>query len=95
MKLRFNPLQVFKTSKTPAGLYARQKWMGESNTGRWEKDFKATVDILLKNQGKDGSWKESEVETINRLSGITPAKKMGLYSKSILLSKDNFFFIIN
>jgi hypothetical protein len=70
MKLRFNPLQVFKTSKTPAGLYARQKWLGESNTSRWEKDFKATLNILLKNQGKDGSWKESGVETINRLFGL-------------------------
>jgi hypothetical protein len=70
MKPCFDPLQVFKTSKTPAGLYARQKWLGESNTVRWENDFKATVDILLNNQGKDGSWKESEVETINRLFGL-------------------------
>jgi len=70
VKPRFNPLQVFKASKTPAGLYARQKWLGESNNSRWEKDYKATVNILLENQCSDGSWKESEVETINRLFSL-------------------------
>lgn len=28
--LRYNPLQIFKASKTPAGLYARQKWRDEA-----------------------------------------------------------------
>ena len=43
MTLRFNPLQVFKSSKTPAGLYARQKWLGESGTRQWKNVFRAMV----------------------------------------------------
>lgn len=30
--LKYNPLQVFEESKTPAALYARQKWMQQAET---------------------------------------------------------------
>ena len=70
MKLRFNPLQVFKSSKTPAGLYARQKWLGESTTRQWKTDFEETSSNLFADQASDGSWHQSEVETITRLFGL-------------------------
>jgi hypothetical protein len=70
MKLRFNPLQVFKSSKTPAGLYARQKWLGESTTRQWKTDFQETVTNLFADQAGDGSWHQAEVETITRLFGL-------------------------
>jgi hypothetical protein len=70
MKVRFDPLQVFKTSKTPAGLYARQKWLGESGARHWKNDFQETVTRLIADQGDDGSWHQSEVETITRLFGL-------------------------
>ncbi|UCE51908.1 MAG: hypothetical protein JSV31_22005 [Desulfobacterales bacterium] len=70
MKLRFSPLQVFKSSKTPAGLYARQKWLGESATRQWKNDFQETVTKLMADQASDGSWQQSEVETIARLFGL-------------------------
>ena len=67
MQLRFNPLQVFKASTTPAGLYARRNWLGESNTRTWKNDFHNTLLILMKDQKRDGSWNGSEIETITRL----------------------------
>ena len=50
MKLGYHPYQIFRLSKTPAGLYARQEWLGEAETSRWKTDFKETVDFLLANQ---------------------------------------------
>ncbi|MFC1880548.1 hypothetical protein ACFL2S_03485 [Thermodesulfobacteriota bacterium] len=70
MKLSFDPYMVFKSSKTPAGLYARQKWLGESHDRRWKKDFDETVEKLIAEQANDGSWHQSEVETIGRLFGL-------------------------
>jgi hypothetical protein len=70
MKIRFDPLQIFKSSKTPAGLYARQKWLGDSDTRRWKNDFHETVTKLVADQDEDGSWYQSEVETITRLFGL-------------------------
>ncbi|MBN1625065.1 MAG: hypothetical protein JW944_00960 [Deltaproteobacteria bacterium] len=62
MKPRINPLHVFKNSKTPAGLYACQKWLVESDNGQWKNDFREVVKGLFKNQNKNGSWKESQIE---------------------------------
>ena len=70
MKLSFDPYMVFKSSKTPAGLYARQKWLAESDDRRWKKDFQATVEKLFTDQAHDGCWQQSEVETIMRLFGL-------------------------
>ncbi|MGD9175438.1 MAG: hypothetical protein PVF29_14840 [Desulfobacterales bacterium] len=70
MKLRYDPYQVFRNSKTPAGLYARQKWLGEADTPRWKINFKETIAVLLADQLHDGSWRHSTVETIQRLFGL-------------------------
>ena len=70
MKLRCDPYQVFRFSKTPAGLYARQKWLGEAKTDQWKIDFKETVAVLLADQLSDGSWSGSTIETIKRLFGL-------------------------
>lgn len=43
MKLRYDPYQVFRFSKTPVSLYARQKWLGEAGTSQWKIDFKESV----------------------------------------------------
>lgn len=69
-RLHHNPLQIFKASKTPAGLYARQKWLGESNTSEWQVDFHETVLSLMNGQSDDGSWNQSPIESIRRLFGL-------------------------
>jgi hypothetical protein len=70
MKLSYDPYQVFQFSKTPAGLYARQKWLAAAETDQWKIDFKETVAALLADQLPDGSWSRSTIETIKRLFGL-------------------------
>lgn len=70
MNLRYNPYQIFTASKTPAGLYARQKWIGQADTRQWKTDFEETVTTLFADQADDGSWHQSDVETISRLFGL-------------------------
>ena len=43
MLLKANPYQVFQVSKTPVGLYARQKWFGQQSSKSWKIDFENTV----------------------------------------------------
>ena len=62
MKLSFDPYMVFKSSKTPAGLYARQKWLEESDDRQWKKDFEEAVEELFADQARDGSWGETDTE---------------------------------
>lgn len=62
MKLSFDPYMVFKSSKTPPGLYAHQKWLAESHDREWQKDFEETVEKLFTDQAHDGSWGETEAE---------------------------------
>jgi hypothetical protein len=61
---------VFRSSNTPAGLYARQKWLGESSTPEWKEDFTAAVDKLVRGQSADGLWQGTAIETIQRLFGL-------------------------
>lgn len=68
--MRFNPLQIFKAGKSPAGLYARRKWLDEAATSVWQSDFQDTVSSLMAGQSADGSWHQSPVETIRRLFGL-------------------------
>lgn len=68
--MRYNPLQIFKASKKPAGLYARKKWLGESGNAAWVADYNMTVAILMKGQAPDGSWEQSPMETIRHLFGL-------------------------
>ena len=70
VKLSHNPFHIFKASKTPAGLYARQKWLGDSDTSEWQDDFRETVLSLMNGQSDDGSWNESPLESIRRLFGL-------------------------
>ena len=70
MQLPYDPIQVFKTSITAAGLYARQKWLGESHTKSWKTDFNFTVARLLEGQFSDGSWEHSIIKTIRHLFGL-------------------------
>ena len=70
IKLRYDPYQIFRSSKTPPGLYARQKWLGETGTPRWESDFRETVAALMADQLPDGSWQHATVTTIKRLFGL-------------------------
>jgi len=70
MQLRFDPFQIFMSSKTPAGLYARKQWLDEGNMQSWQVDFRATVDALLAGQSEDVSWGQSIVTTIQRLFGL-------------------------
>jgi len=67
---RYDPLRVFVGSKTPAGLYARQKWRYEAGTETWTRDFNGTVKALRAGQSADGSWDNSEITTIQRLFGL-------------------------
>ena len=68
--LKYDPYPVFQTGQTPAGLYARQKWLKEAGTPGWLKDYDRTVKDLLDGQCRDGSWKGSVIETIRRLFGL-------------------------
>jgi hypothetical protein len=73
MKLRYDPYQVFRFSKTPAGLYARQKWLGEAETPQWKTDFQEMVTALLADQLPDGSWHHETVATIKHFPTIFSA----------------------
>lgn len=68
--LRHSPFQIFQGSKTPAGLYARQKWLGESDTLGLQNDFHETLMSLMNGQSNDGSWNHSPLESIRRLFGL-------------------------
>lgn len=70
MNLRYDPYQVFRSSKTPAGLYARQKWLGEAESRQWKIDFEETVSTLFADQLPDGSWDHEPVATIKKLFGL-------------------------
>ena len=70
MQVRFDPFQCFKGSRTPAGLYARQKWLGEAETPEWKNDFQVQVGALLKDQQAYGSWDNSPIRTIQRLFAL-------------------------
>jgi hypothetical protein len=67
---KYDPLQVFAGSKTPAGLYARQKWRHEESAESWVSDFNETVKALQAGQHANGSWNNSVINTIQRLFGL-------------------------
>ena len=70
MKLRHDPFHVFRGSQTPAGLYARQKWLEEADTPGWQTDFKKVVEKLLADQMPNGSWQHSSIATVSALFGL-------------------------
>lgn len=93
MNPKYDPLQVFADSKTPPGLYARQKWRSEEGSDEWRRDFDATVKELRAGQLANGSWDNSEIMTIQRLFGLhlTVRESDDAISKALdwLLSDDN------
>ncbi len=70
IKLPHDPLGVFKNSKTPGGLYARQKWLGQEKAEAWQRDYREVVIQLRSGQLPNGSWDNSIVSTIQRLFGL-------------------------
>ena len=70
MQLRHNPLQIFKNSKTPAGLYARQKWLKKSATAEWKKDYDQTVAALLSTPFPEIENGAMACKVITRLFGL-------------------------
>jgi len=70
MELSYNPYIIFASSSTPAGLYARQKWLNQGLTPQWKADFQRCVETILCHQLPDGSWQDSAVETIRHLFGL-------------------------
>ena len=70
MKLSYNPYAIFASSTTPAGLYARQKWLNQELTPQWKADFQRCVETFLAHQSPDGSWQGSIIETIRHLFAL-------------------------
>lgn len=70
LPLPHDPLAVFRNSRTPPGLYARQKWLDEAATQAWQKDFKERVNTLWSGPFENGLWCDSPLETIYRLFGL-------------------------
>jgi len=70
MRLRYNPFDIFTSSTTPAGLYARRNWLHEQTAATLKADFQETVIGLLSSQASDGSWDHSVVKTVHRLFGL-------------------------
>lgn len=64
------PYAIFRSSRTPPGLYARQKWLQEASSPLWKADFDATVSGLFQGQSDGGLWSGSPIETIHRLFGL-------------------------
>ena len=72
MKLSFDPYMVFKSSKTPAGLYARQKWLEQSDNRQWKNDFDETVEKLFADQAHDGSSNIGDCSTCTFGKNVSP-----------------------
>lgn len=66
------PYAIFRSSRTPPGLYARQKWLQEASSPRWKAGFDATVSGLFRRQSNGGLLFGSPIETIHHLFGLHP-----------------------
>jgi hypothetical protein len=70
LPLPSNPYLIFKDSRTPFGLYARQKWFGEASSRRWQEEYAIVVAALRDGQSDDGLWQGAALATIQRLFGL-------------------------
>ncbi len=70
MELAYDPLTVFRKSRTPWGLYARQRWLGQGDDPVFQTDFNRTAGELLADRTSDGLWAHSALTTIHRLFGL-------------------------
>ena len=43
MIIKYDPYSVFRKGISPASLYARKKWLGESESDEWKNDYRKTV----------------------------------------------------
>ena len=68
--LKHDPMNVFYSSNTAIGLYARQKWLHQEDTIAWKNDFRETADSLFAGQLPNGSWDDSLLTTAHRLFGL-------------------------
>jgi hypothetical protein len=68
--LRYDPYRVFAESASPAGLYARKKWLGQEGKRSWQDDFAKAVALLMKGQAPDGGWHNSFIVTAQRLFSL-------------------------
>ncbi|MBA4395013.1 MAG: hypothetical protein C0407_15780 [Desulfobacca sp.] len=95
--LKQNPLTIFSGSKTPIGLYARQKWGRQDETSLWRNDFSETVESLFSGHLPNGSWNDSLFTTLHRLFGLhlTVRKTTEQIDKSLewLLSQEGLLEI--
>ncbi|WP_372678216.1 hypothetical protein [Desulfosarcina sp.] len=69
-RLHNRPYAIFRSSRTPPALYARQKWLQEASSPLWKADFDATVSDLFRGRSDGGLWSGSPIETIRRLFGL-------------------------
>jgi hypothetical protein len=69
-KLRYSPYAIFEDSQSPAGLYARQKWLNQGETETYRADFVATVAKLRSAVIHPGSRPERILEQLYRLFGL-------------------------
>lgn len=65
-----NPLQIFYSSKTPAAIYARLKWLHQEETNTLRNDFRKAVNDLFSGQCANGSWHNSLLHTTHKLFGL-------------------------
>lgn len=70
ISLPFDPYRCFMKSTSPAGLYARQKWMGKEEDRRWQADFDQCAASLFHGQFQNGSWNSSFIRTAQHLFGL-------------------------
>jgi hypothetical protein len=68
--LKYSPYTIFKGSRTPPGLYARQKWLNQGETESYKTDFDATVAELLSVGEGPSNRSERILETLHRLFGL-------------------------
>lgn len=69
-KIKYNPYAIFKESRTPPGLYARQKWLNEGKSKRYRADFNNAV-ADLKFIGIDFKERSGRVlDVLHRLFGL-------------------------
>ena len=70
MQLRYDPYGIFQNSKSPAGLYARQKWLGEFEDPTWKTDFEEVVGALSKSlENSETGWR-GIITNIDTLFGL-------------------------
>jgi len=70
MPLKYDPLQVFRSSRTPFGLYARQKWLGEGDSRRWRSNCQETLAQITRGRSPNGSWGFSATHTVQGLFAL-------------------------